>query len=295
VPALTTPLKFSLVLATIGRTAELSNFLMHLDCQSYRNFELIVVDQNPDDRLAAVLAPYRTRFAIKHLKSGKGLSRARNVGLRHISGDIVAFPDDDCWYHATTLQQVASLFLDHSDWDGATGGAAAPWAERYFDQKKGFLHKYNAWRRTVSITIFLRSSVVRAVGDFDPMLGAGSALGYGSSEEIDYVLRALEEKFRICYVPDLLVHHPTGSPSYDHAGIRKGYSYACGAGYTYRKHRFPVWYFAYLLFRSFAGVVLSAARANFPKANFHWALLRGRLSGWMSDARHDAGSKAHIE
>ena len=41
-------IKCSLILATVGICEELSRFLRHLDQQTYRNFELIIVDQNPE-------------------------------------------------------------------------------------------------------------------------------------------------------------------------------------------------------------------------------------------------------
>ena len=41
------------------------------------------------------------------VESARGLSRARNAGLRMIAGDIVSFPDDDCWYPPDLLQRVA--------------------------------------------------------------------------------------------------------------------------------------------------------------------------------------------
>lgn len=44
--------RFSLIVATIGRTAEFSVLLESLAGQETRDFELIVVDQNPDDRLS---------------------------------------------------------------------------------------------------------------------------------------------------------------------------------------------------------------------------------------------------
>src|SRR5690349_10889036 len=111
----------SLLLATVGRTAELENFLLHLDAQTYRCFELIVIDQNPDDRLVAILSEYGQRFPIRHCRSGRGLSRARNVGLPAATGDVIAFPDDDCWYPPDLLQQVAAIFSENPAVDGITG------------------------------------------------------------------------------------------------------------------------------------------------------------------------------
>ena|SRR5208337_53067 len=97
----------SLVVATVDRVAELERLFVSLDAQSYRDFEVIVVDQNPDDRLLPVLQQH-TDLAILHLRSGRGLSHARNVGLLAAQGDILAVPDDDCWYPEQLLHCVST-------------------------------------------------------------------------------------------------------------------------------------------------------------------------------------------
>jgi len=114
-------LKFSLVMGTLGRTQEVGRFLASLQRQIYRDFELFIVDQNPDDRLLPMIDEYRQHFRIERVISPKGLSRARNAGLTHITGDLVAFPDDDCWYPDDLLSYVASRFERDAGLDGLTG------------------------------------------------------------------------------------------------------------------------------------------------------------------------------
>ena len=57
---------FSLILATVDRTGEVERLLDSLDSQTHREFELIVVDQNKDERLVPLLRAYRERFSILH-------------------------------------------------------------------------------------------------------------------------------------------------------------------------------------------------------------------------------------
>ncbi len=70
-------MSISLILSTFGRAAELARFLAYLDKQTFRDFELLVVDQNPDDRVDRVLDSRKSRFEIKHLRSRTGLCRAQ--------------------------------------------------------------------------------------------------------------------------------------------------------------------------------------------------------------------------
>src|SRR6202049_5317096 len=81
-------MSFSLILSTVGRTEEPARFLRPLDLQTYRHFELIVVDQNPGAILDPLVRQYRDRFPLLHLRSECGLSRARHAGLLHASGEM---------------------------------------------------------------------------------------------------------------------------------------------------------------------------------------------------------------
>jgi len=275
--------KFSLILATVGRVQDVYRFLESLDAQTYRDFELVVVDQNEDDRLVPILQRFQSHFPICHLRYyGRGLSRARNEGLKSISGDIVAFPDDDCLYPPNLLEKVARWFAEHPERHGLTGRSvtdkATPSSGRW-DRAAGDVDRYNVWRRGISFTIFLRKKVVETVGSFDEKLGVGAGTPWGSAEETDYLIRALEAGFRIFYDPTLTITHPDKTPEVSLERVR---SYGRGMGYVLRKHSYPMWYVLYYLMRPLGGVVLAAITGRFRKMSYHWNTLLGRLEGYYA-------------
>lgn len=278
-------MKFSLVLGTLGRTREVGRFLASLDAldaQSHREFELIVVDQNPDNRLLPLLAPYGERFAVIHLRSEPGLSRARNVGLQQISGEVIAFPDDDCWYPAGLLGHVGDQLLTHGEWDGITGrsvdeqGAESAFS---FGREAALLDRFNVWARAISYTIFLRRATVEQIGPFDETLGLGAGTIFGSGEETDYMLRALQLGHRIVYAPELTVHHPDPEKAIDERVLKRAYAYGCGMGRVLAKHRYPLWFKARALVRPLGGALLSLSGLKATRAALHWNKCIGRLRG----------------
>lgn len=276
-------MRFSLVLATVDRTREVVRFFEYLDKQTYRDFELIVIDQNPDHRLVPILEPFRDRFPIMHLKSEKGLSRARNVGLKHVSGDIVAFPDDDCWYPETLLDSVVSFFKHNPDVDVLTGRPADEKGRSVggrWDKNPGPVNVFNIWRRHISFTIFLKKHVVDQVGFFDEKLGVGAGTPWGSGEETDYLLRALQAGFRLFYNPDITVHHAQHVAQYNRQAFRRAYSYGAGMGRVLRKHEYPLWFVLYEWAKSGGGGFVSLLRGRFGKARHHWSALSGKVAGW---------------
>ena len=274
-------MRFSLVVATVDRTTELARFLAALAAQTHTNFELIVVDQNGDERLVPVLAPYVERFALRHLRAPRGLSKARNVGLRHLRGDIVAFPDDDCWYPPQLLAQVVSLWQAHRGLGGLTGRSVAPQGgssgNARFDPSAGPVTVANVWRRACSYTMFFERKTIETVGDFDETLGLGAGTPWEGGEDIDYPVRALKAGLRLYYDPTLQVQHPSPVPRAERA-----YRYGAGIGRVWRKHRFPLWYVMYHLLRPLAGSLLHLSLAQGPRMYYHWCAFRGRLTGWRS-------------
>jgi glycosyltransferase involved in cell wall biosynthesis len=278
-------MKFSLVLATLGRVDEMDRFLDSLVKQTYQDFELIIVDQNDDDRLVPILAPYLNQLSIIHLRSWRGLSRARNVGLQHASGDVVAFPDDDCWYADKVLEQVKDKFTKNPQWDGLTGRSTDENGVDFvkgFSQQQVLLDRFNVWRQAISITIFLRRKLVESVGLFDESLGLGSGTIFGSGEETDYLVRAVNTGFHIYYSPDLIVHHPHPEEIIDDRMLTRTFAYGCGMGRVLSKHHYPLWFKAKALIRPLGGAALYLGKLSKPKAELHLMRCIGRAKGLFS-------------
>lgn len=277
-------MKFSLIMATLGRTHEVERSLASLDAQGYGDFELIVVDQNPDDRLVPILKPIRKRFSIIHLHSAPGLSLARNFGLRRATGEVVGFPDDDCWYSPHALGWISRSLKEHPRVDGISGRVADEdgASDARFDPTPGPINLANAWRRTSSVSLFVRKRVVEKVGGFDETLGVGAATPWRGAEDIDYVLRAVRAGFEIRYDPDLVVFHPNPLRYGYRKMAGRAHEYGSGIGRVWRNHDYPIRLIAYYLLRPLGGAVLSAMRGSMDEAQFHWSAFRGRLYGWLS-------------
>ena len=278
---------FSLILPTIGRREEPERFLASLAAQTFRDFELVVVDQNPDDRLAPVVDAYGDLYPILHLRTKRvGASAARNERLRYSRCDFVAFPDDDCRYPSDLLEKVALFFDLHPELDGLTGRLVDEQGQSSildFDLEPGPLDAINIWTRSIEATMFLRGKSARRFR-FDETLGRGSGTAWEASEGTDYLLQLLSEGASLFYDPSRGVIHPQPVPPYDAKAMRRAYEYGCGRGRVLRKHEYPLRARAGTLVEPLKRVMVCAASLRPAQAYYNWNVLRGRLRGLVSKA-----------
>ena len=274
----------SILLATYGRTAELHQLFGSLLRQSWQDFDVIVIDQNADDRLVEVLDRYAGQLPLRRLRSARGHSRALNVGLAHVTGEIVAFPDDDCWYDPDLLERVTRFFQKNPKWSGLTGrevpepgfSCGGRW-----EQRPGPVTPRNIWRQAITFSMFLRRSVADSLS-FDESLGVGAGTPWGAGEETDYLLRALEQGHAIYYDPSLGVWHRGKSGPYSPEVYARARNYGRGVGRVLRKHRSPSYSVATHLIRPLGGALLWLGAGRPEKTRYHWSTFVGRMGGWLA-------------
>ena len=271
-------MRFSLVMPTLGRKDEVLLFLQSLAVQTFRDFELIVVDQNEGNDLQAMVAGFGSNFPIIYIHSDrKGLSYNRNLGIGRASGSIIAFPDDDCIYPPDTLSFVDAFFkgsvhqiltLNTKDQEGE--GAVVNLSKTSTD-----ITKSNFLNTGCSITIFTCHRQ-RSDLHFDEQLGVGAR--YGSSEESEFLLSLLHKGYKGYYVADQYVYHPAKVGMLNAA---KGYNYGTGMGAMFKKHIVHYRNYALiplylkLLIKSIGGIILTNKRA------FYYQTLKGRIAGFL--------------
>lgn len=96
----------SAILPVFNRAGSVVRAIESVLCQTYRNVELILVDDGSTDGTSALLERYRGRATIFR-QPNEGAYAARNLALRHAGGSLVAFIDsDDAWLPDKLERQV---------------------------------------------------------------------------------------------------------------------------------------------------------------------------------------------
>lgn len=233
----------SLVLSTKNRVKEVEKNLESLASQTYKNFELIFIDQNSDNRLEELINTYSQKFSLEYIKyTETGLSRARNKGLEKIKGELFGFPDDDCIYPSIFLEQVVNFFQKSPQWGGLIINVFdleedkeamlfRPFEAGIVDYEKG-------WMVGMTAALFFRSDFAKKV-KFDEELGPGTP--WGGAEDVDYLYACLDAGAKTYFEPKIVIRHPTPYKIYSiPQSIRREYNHGRGAGFVMAKYNFTL-------------------------------------------------------
>lgn len=231
----------TIIICTLGRNPLLTLAVQAALAQRHGHFNVVVVDNDPlsgnarrllaqvsDPRLSIIDEPQR------------GLSRARNQGIRVATGEVVAFSDDDAILDPAWLASLLDVFASAPP--GEVGAVTGPVfaaelecrSQRFFESRGGFpkglqplvwslrtpspecarlgnradggpLFPLATARVGAGASMAFTRAALDALHEFDVCLGAGA--GTNGGEDLDAFTRVLRAGFVIVYNPDAVVHH----------------------------------------------------------------------------------------
>lgn len=228
-------MKVSLVLATLGRDSELVYFLKSLRYQTYKNFELIIIDQNKDGKIDAIIEPFKSCFEVRHVKVDfVGNARARDYGIGFAKGSIVTFPDDDCIYEKDVLKNIVSEFEKRKKLAILVAGSYDFSSTRFSigvnSRKAQYFTRFQMMG--VEFTQFFNiNKIDRKQFHLDHDFGIGSK--YSGAEGFELLYRLLRAGCTAFYTPDIKIYH--ADKDHYKLGTSRMLMYSTGIGAYIRK------------------------------------------------------------
>lgn len=109
----TDPIHFSVVIPTYNRAKQTITAIESVLQQNHPPVEIIVVDDGSTDNTIAELAPYASKITLLKHDQNKGVSAARNTGIKQASGNWIAFLDSDDTWNKEKLSIQAKFISKH--------------------------------------------------------------------------------------------------------------------------------------------------------------------------------------
>src|SRR2546425_9273077 len=196
--------RISVVVCSYNGARTIRDCLDGLEQLAYPDYEVIVVDDGSTDSTAAIACQYDYRLI---RTENRGLSNARNTGLKAATGEIVAYIDDDAYPDPHWLTYLAATFLSTSH--AAVGGPnlAPPGdgsiAECIARAPGGPVHVLLSDRDAEHIpgcNMAFRKMCLEAIGGFDLQFRV-------AGDDVDVCWRLQERGWTIGFHPAAMVWH----------------------------------------------------------------------------------------
>jgi len=197
----------SIVVLNYKRLNALEQTLESAVAQKYANKEIIVVDNNSQENVAAVVSKFGPDVRLIELDANLGACGGRNAGIRAASGEVVITLDNDVSFlFPDAVDRVVTLFDEHPDFHvlafqlrDATGELRLrEWCHpkdwRRFSEVQFPTHFFVEGAAAYRRAVFESAGVF-----FEPL--------FIYNEGWDLGLRILDQGFRILYTPQIKVLH----------------------------------------------------------------------------------------
>lgn len=199
----------SIVLPTYNRAQLIGRAIQSILEQTYREFELLIIDDGSTDDTKNVVKSYEDeRIQYYKLEQNCGPAYARNIGIIHAKNKYIAFHDSDDVWRKEKLEKQMEVMLQSPEQVGLVYGCCKyhgltgetdyfPRREIALDKKRGFIYPKLLEENLVGMpSLLVRRQCIEKAGMFHER--------FRSLEDYEWMLR-LGRLFEAEYIDEVLV------------------------------------------------------------------------------------------
>lgn len=206
---------------SLDRYNDLVDLLNGVEKQTYREWEaIIVIDENKE--LYNKISEHISLNNFEGMKlifnfKNKGLSFSRNIGVKHATGDIIAFIDDDAIPYPEWAEEILDVFND-DDVGAVTGDVVPMWEYEemsWFPTELRWMiscsyimtpNQIEEVERGFGTNMAFKKDLLYEVGMFDTSLGI-KINNWVGGEDTDMFLSIKEAGKKVIFSPNAKVLH----------------------------------------------------------------------------------------
>jgi len=218
--------KVSVVIPTYNSAQFIVETLESVFAQTYKDYEVIVVDDGSTDNTKEVLKPYMSKIRYIYKENG-GAASARNVGIKNAQGEYIAFLDSDDLWLPEKLEKQVRYFEKHPQIDMVFADCIR-FGEEVSNTPRNYTKRLisndmfvNIWWYNIvpTSTVMVRKSCFEKVGLFD------ESRELETTEDKEMWLRIARE-YKVGYLKEIVTKYRVRTSGYSRSNIDRAYNSA---------------------------------------------------------------------
>ncbi|EKS08087.1 glycosyltransferase family 2 protein [Leptospira santarosai] len=203
----------SVIIPSYNRATDLKRAIRSVINQSYKNWELIVVDNSSSDNTDDVVTSFQNpRITLLKIKNHGVIAASRNLGFKNAKGEFIALLDSDDWWKPKKLEFAV---------DALNKGADIVYHDLYLvkDQKQKFYRRETKTRKLrspvytdllmngngiLNSSVVFRSSLIHEIGYLN------EDREFIAWEDFDYWLRLAKRNSKFVKIKPILGYYWSG-------------------------------------------------------------------------------------
>ncbi len=205
----------SIIIPTCDRYNHLIKCVKSVLKNNYKSIEIIIIDQSQEPLKNTEILLKSNKIKYYHLNS-KNKSKAINLALKNVNGDITTFTDDDCIVDKDWLRNINKTFQQKKDIIGVFG-KVYPYNQEenkdkvcpsiFLNKRKNIIIRPCLHWKNIGFgnNMAYRREIFNKIGGFKEWLGPGS-IGI-AAEDAEFAIRCLAKGYKLLYNPKIIVYH----------------------------------------------------------------------------------------
>ena len=215
--------KVSVIIPTYNSAQFIAEALESVFVQTYKDYEVIVVDDGSTDNTKEVLKPYMSKIRYIYKENG-GAASARNVGIKNARGEYIAFLDSDDLWLPEKLEKQMGYFEEHPQVDMVFANCVR-FSEEVSNTRNDIRQLVsddmfvNIWWYNIipTSTVIVKRECFKKVGFFD------ESRELETTEDKEMWLRIARE-YKIGHLDEVLTKYRVRFSGYNRSNIDRAYN-----------------------------------------------------------------------
>lgn len=194
---------FTVVIPALNEENYISNVLDALKRQSFKDFEVVIVDNNSSDKTVKIVNGFTKDFPLEIVTTAiRNISRCRNLGAAKAKGEYLVFIDADNSIYPNFLENIKNKLSNHK-YDMIIPAVVTNSGKKVYEISYKLINIMVDVSNRIKLSFSTGGNIIILKNAFEKIGGFDENIFVG--EDHDIVKRAKKGKLKVKFIPEIKI------------------------------------------------------------------------------------------